>query len=186
MNSKNVSAHYVVSKSGEIVQILDPMKYTAWHTGRVSSDKYTNSFAIGVEVHYTVGEGFWTGYMFDAITYLAQMYPDCEVVTHREIAVPNGRKIDPSGFSDYWFDYWRANRTQPYSLYTTPHRSNVREKPSTSARVVTTLPEGSCVFSFDKDCVTGQAVRPSFDKWRYVLGLGFIYEPLLDKIQTLE
>lgn len=185
LQSHEVSAHYVVSKSGEIVQILDPQHFVAWHTGKTAEARHGNLYAIGVEVHYTQGEGPWTGYMWDAITEIARLYPNCEVVTHRGVAVPKGRKIDPSGVSDYWFDFWKANRNRAYSLYTTKYRTNVREKSTTDSPIVTTLPEGFTVFSYDNDVVNGQTLNGS-SSWRYVLGLGFIHEPLLSKIHTLE
>jgi N-acetyl-anhydromuramyl-L-alanine amidase AmpD len=186
IRSDKVGAHFVVSKSGEIVQILDPDKFTAWHAGATSNAKYGNTFAVGVEVHYTRGEGQWTGYMWDAITKLALEYKDCEPVTHRGVAIPVGRKIDPSGVSDYWFEYWKLNRFNKYMLMKTQTAVNVRERPSKTSPIVDTLKKDFAVFSFVNDRVEGQEISQGQRHWRYILGLGYIYEPLLVQIPPLE
>lgn len=96
VRSPNVSAHFFVSKVGEVFQILDPENYTAWHAGEVSKESYSNSFSIGVEVHFTPQELYWNGYMWAGLTSLVRAYPGLELVTHRQIARPLGRKVDPS------------------------------------------------------------------------------------------
>ena len=168
INSPDVSAHYIVSKSGQIVQILDPLNFMAWHTGKTTNlTKYGNPHAIGVEVHFTPGEGVWTGEMWDAITELARKYITLEKVTHRQIATPPGRKIDPSGITDDGFAYWKKNFHRPYSLYSSTNRVNLREQPSTKAKILATLEVNTKVYSINGDIVFGEEVNVS-NRWRYV------------------
>lgn len=182
INSPNVSAHYLVSKQGVIVQMLDPFRYTAWHAGNVSNVKYSNAHSVGVEVHYTPGEGVWTGEMWEAITHLARLYSALEVVTHRGIAVPKGRKIDPSGISDAEFAYWKLNLNRVVGIYRTNFRSNLREAPTTQSKIVATVPENSTLFSFVDDTVEGQAVTGT-NRWRKVNNGAFILESLITKVE---
>jgi N-acetyl-anhydromuramyl-L-alanine amidase AmpD len=186
LRSPDVSAHYLVSKRGEIVQMLDPLNYMAWHTGRTRDiTKYGNPHAIGVEVHFTPGEGFWTGEMWMGITEIARKFPLLERVTHRYIATPAGRKIDPSGVTDEFFAYWAKHFLRPFSIYKTMTRTNVRKNPTRNSQVITTLTEGTSVFSFNGDVVFGEEINGN-NRWRYVLGLGYIYEPLLSLYHTVE
>lgn len=112
-NSNKIAAHYLVGKDGRIVQFLDP-KYRAWHAGAVNDSRFNNNNSIGIEVHYTPGEGAWTSAMHSALTELVKQLdhtykiqsPDL-IETHRRVAIPKGRKIDPSGFIDPEFYVWR-------------------------------------------------------------------------------
>lgn len=109
-----ISAHYLVGKEGQITQFLDPSTMRAWHAGAVNDPRFNNNNSIGIECHYTPGEGSWTTAMHDALTYLVRMLatkhnittPDL-IDTHRRVAIPKGRKIDPSGFGDAEFYVWR-------------------------------------------------------------------------------
>src|SRR5688500_12378187 len=67
-NSPNVGAHYLVGKQGQVVRFLDPMIHRAWHAGAVNDSRFNNNNSIGIEVHYTPGEGSWTHAMYDALT----------------------------------------------------------------------------------------------------------------------
>lgn len=127
--TKKISAHFLVGKEGQITQFLDPLTQRAWHAGAVNDPRFNNNYSIGIEVHYTPGEGAWTKAMHDALTWLVQdlckkykiALPEL-VDTHRKVAVPKGRKIDPSGFGDAEFYVWRARlfevpKTLPYIKY---------------------------------------------------------------------
>jgi N-acetyl-anhydromuramyl-L-alanine amidase AmpD len=186
INSPDVSAHYIVSKTGTIVQILDPEKFMAWHTGKtVDMTKYGNPHAIGVEVHYSPSEGMWTGEMWDAITELARKYYELEKVTHRQIATPPGRKIDPSGVTDDGFTYWKKNFHRPYSIYAATTRLNVRQQPTKQAKILYTIDMNATVFSFNGDIVFGEEIEGN-NRWRYVNCIGYIYEPLLKNLKSVE
>lgn len=186
INSPDVSAHYLVGKNGDIVQMLDPVNYMAWHTGKTKDiTRYGNPHAIGVEVHFSPSEGIWTGEMWDAITELARKYIELEKVTHREIATPPGRKIDPSGITDEGFSYWKTNFQRPYSIYKANTRLNVRQQPSKSAKILATIDTNVTLFSFNGDIVFGDEID-GINRWRYVNCAGYVYEPLLTKSKSVE
>lgn len=179
INSLDVSSHYIVSKTGIIVQMLEPSRFMAWHTGSTEDVmKYGNPHAIGVEVHYTPGEGMWTGKMWEAITFLARKYEKLEKVTHRDIAVPKGRKIDPSGVTNESFAYWAVNYKSPYLMYTPKTKVNVREKPTTQSKILGTVNTDLPVFSFTADVTAGESVDGSTN-WRFVNCTGYILDTLL-------
>lgn len=116
--SPEVSAHFLVGKQGQILQILDP-QWIAWHVGAVNDPSCDNAHSIGIENHFTPGE-VWTDNMHTAlgelVLTLLRAYPSItKVVTHRSVAIFTkgakkgqlGRKIDPSGWSDRDFNAWR-------------------------------------------------------------------------------
>lgn len=121
-NSKDISAHYLIGKGGEIIQFLDPNHYIAYHAGCVKSMLWSNVYAIGIELHNTPAEGHITDAQMGSLDKLVRLLmqafhiPHYNIETHRNVAVfcknePNagklGRKIDPSGFSDNEFRLWR-------------------------------------------------------------------------------
>jgi hypothetical protein len=116
LGSDNIAAHYLIGKEGQITQILHPV-YRAWHAGAVNDSRFNNNNSIGIECHYTPGEGAWTTIMHQALTYLVQKlmhdYSIRLIETHRQIATPKGRKIDPSGFGDAEFYLWRSRLLMP-------------------------------------------------------------------------
>lgn len=160
--------------------MLDPSKFTAWHAGYTTATEYTNPYAIGVEVHYSPGEGNWTGYMWDAITGLARLHSSLELVTHRRVAYPSGRKKDPSGVTDETFAYWVKNYKSAYTLYKTNTKVNVRIGASRQTPILSVLPNDFCVFGFDSDVIHGESINGN-DRWVYAIGLGYIHSSLLTK-----
>lgn len=110
-NSNAVSADYLTGKQGQIVQFL-PSEYRSWHAG-VTIEGYYNSDSLGIETHFTPGEA-WSDKGTDALTWLVKKLmgdfsiPIVRVDTHRRVALPKGRKSDPSQFSDEQFYAWRA------------------------------------------------------------------------------
>jgi len=109
-NSPDVSAHYLIGKSGQIAEILPP-SWQAWHAG-VARSGYSNNQSIGIECHHAVGET-WPLAQIAALTWLTRMLMDTYTIplerieTHRAIALPAGRKVDPSDWSDSEFYAWR-------------------------------------------------------------------------------
>lgn len=126
--SPYISAHYLIGKAGQKIQFLDP-KLRAWHAGAVYDQLFNNNNSAGIEAHVTVGE-VWTTDQIDALSevclYLISTYGITSpglIQTHRHVARPNGRKIDPSGYpfnDDVWFNAWRA------SLFTTVRPKEIK------------------------------------------------------------
>jgi hypothetical protein len=115
-DSAAVGAHYLVGKRGEIIELLDPA-LRAWHAGMALA-AYLNSRSIGVEAHHALGEA-WTPAQRDALTWLCRdelmpryRIPTSRVDTHRAVALPKGRKVDPSDWADVEFYAWRDSLGQ--------------------------------------------------------------------------
>lgn len=110
--SPDVSAHFLVSKVGTIVQFLDPARFVAWHAGAAKTP-WLNAFSIGIELHISVGERPTTAQLDAAGVLCGDLMrrfsiPPALLETHRAIALPKGRKSDPEGFDDAAFAAWRA------------------------------------------------------------------------------
>jgi N-acetylmuramoyl-L-alanine amidase len=96
--SAKVSAHLVIAKTGDIWQLL-PFNIWGWHAGRSEYDGRgdVNGFSIGIE---NVGLGDeWPEAQIqanvDVIQALCQAYKIVDLVGHDEVAIPEGRKVDP-------------------------------------------------------------------------------------------
>jgi N-acetylmuramoyl-L-alanine amidase len=96
--SAKVSAHLVIAKSGLVWQLL-PFNVAGWHAGRSSygSRANVNGYSIGIE---NVGLGDdWPDAQIEAnigvIKALCAAYDIVNLVGHDEVAVPEGRKVDP-------------------------------------------------------------------------------------------
>lgn len=109
--SADVSAHYLISKRGVVVQFLDPYRWAAWHAGRALAP-YLNKYSIGIELHISVGE-HPTPEQLDAAAALCRVLRtnygilSGRIDTHRAVALPAGRKSDPEGWADSAFYAWR-------------------------------------------------------------------------------
>ena len=113
LNSANVSSHFLISKDGHITQYFDDIStYTAWHAGTVKDEKYSNDNSIGIECHYTPGETTYLPKMIESLTWLVQdlmkKYEIVDIETHRFVAFPDGRKVDPSFMTDTEFYMWKS------------------------------------------------------------------------------
>jgi N-acetylmuramoyl-L-alanine amidase len=105
-----VSAHYMVDRDGKIYQLVNDQK-RAWHAGKgelhgVPTD--VNSRSIGIEiVNDGSGKTPFTEAQMKAVTqltgYLKQQYdvPMKNIVGHKDVAVPKGRKTDPAPNFDW-------------------------------------------------------------------------------------
>lgn len=110
-DAPNASAHYLVGKLGQIVQIVPPT-YQAWHAG-AALPAFANSCSIGIELHVSVGEtptALQLAATADLVLWLVSIYPIRmeHIETHRAVARPVGRKSDPEGWPDDAFSAWRA------------------------------------------------------------------------------
>ncbi len=104
-----VSAHYVIDKAGTIVQCVSD-GCRAWHAGvsALAGRKDVNNFSLGIELvnkgddkdPYT-DQQYWA--LADLVSYLMVGYriPLDRVVGHRDVALPKGRKTDPSDNFDW-------------------------------------------------------------------------------------
>jgi N-acetylmuramoyl-L-alanine amidase len=100
-----VSAHYMVDRDGKIYQLVNDSK-RAWHAGKgelhgVPTD--VNGRSIGIElVNDGGGKTPYTDAQMKSLIqltgYLKQEYkvPMNNIVGHKDVAVPKGRKSDPS------------------------------------------------------------------------------------------
>ena len=139
LNSNSVGIQYLVGKAGQIVEELDPRVYRAWHAG-VCVPGWGNNDTTGIECHHAVGDT-WPPAQRDALTWLVkdhlQLDPT-QIDTHRAVALPRGRKVDPSDWDDAQFYAWRASLAelmyipQPARLasYVVTETVNVRQGPS--------------------------------------------------------
>ncbi|MDB5100235.1 MAG: ampD [Cyanobacteria bacterium RYN_339] len=99
-----VSAHFTVGKDGHIVQSVDEAQ-SAWHAGVSSFDgrANVNGFSIGIEM-CNVGDGAdpYTDDQYKAlgqlVAYILTNYNIkwARVTGHKDVALPKGRKDDPS------------------------------------------------------------------------------------------
>ena len=94
-----LSAHYLIERSGRVIELVHPDK-KAWHAGKSKyNDKQNcNNFSIGIEL---VGGDFidFTYSQYVSLNYLLKDlkkdYPIKNIVGHSDIATPKGRKKDP-------------------------------------------------------------------------------------------
>lgn len=105
-----VSAHYLVDRDGRIHQLVAD-ENRAWHAGRcalrgVVTDM--NSRSLGIEiVNDGTGKTPYTEQQYQAlealVPYLATTYgiPVENLVGHKDVAIPAGRKNDPSANFDF-------------------------------------------------------------------------------------
>lgn len=111
--STAISSHDLIGKQGQIVQFLDAGSYVAWHAG-VALAGFVNTYSIGIECHHSVGDT-WTSDQRAALTERVKHYierfgiAEHMIETHRKVALPAGRKVDPSDWPDADFYSWRAS-----------------------------------------------------------------------------
>jgi N-acetyl-anhydromuramyl-L-alanine amidase AmpD len=110
-----VSAHYLNGKDGRVAQWLSPV-FRAWHAGEsyYQGRSNWNNFSIGIENHHAIGDD-WPDAQIGGLTWLVRRLmriypiPKKNIVLHRWIALPAGRKTDPDDLSDAWWKTWIAN-----------------------------------------------------------------------------
>jgi N-acetylmuramoyl-L-alanine amidase len=95
-----VSAHYVISRNGNIVQMLNDY-LRAWHAGNANWGKTTdiNSSSIGIELDNNGNEPFSDSQIKSLLTLLSKLKKDYNIPTQNIIAhsdIAPSRKVDPS------------------------------------------------------------------------------------------
>ncbi|MBC8139735.1 MAG: N-acetylmuramoyl-L-alanine amidase [Fibrella sp.] len=110
-----VSAHFVVARDGKVTQMV-PVGKRAWHggTSRLGRRANVNDFSVGIEmVNRNDGLQPYTDRQYEAVAGIIRdlrtnrqySIPPERIVSHRAIALPQGRKSDPRGF-----DFSRLHR----------------------------------------------------------------------------
>ena len=136
--ASGVGAHYLVGRRGQIAEILPPLSWRAWHAGNALWH-WRNSVSIGIECHFTPGEA-WTDAGTAALTWLVRRLmgiyaiPTSRIATHRAVALPAGRKEDPSFWTDAQFGAWLSALSIPVApqlprYEVTAGAANVRSGP---------------------------------------------------------
>jgi N-acetylmuramoyl-L-alanine amidase len=104
-----VSSHYVVGKDGVIVQPVADDK-RAWHAGRSAykGQQDVNNFSLGIEmVNRGDGNDVYTEAQYESmaklVAWMMQTYriPLERITGHKDVALPRGRKVDPSANFDW-------------------------------------------------------------------------------------
>jgi N-acetyl-anhydromuramyl-L-alanine amidase AmpD len=122
-SSGAVSAHFLVSKDGRIVQFLDPALWAAWHAGSAQRT-YLNKYSIGIELHHSVSDPPYPVAQLDALAWLWSRLmrrftiPREDIETHGQIALPGPykRKTDPADWPHADFLAWRQQLPIPDAL----------------------------------------------------------------------
>jgi N-acetyl-anhydromuramyl-L-alanine amidase AmpD len=116
-DSPDVSAHYGIGPDGSVERILDPGLYVAWHAGisACAGRPNCNRWMLGVELFHRAGSGPIPPAALQSLTTLCRVlradWPalvPAYITTHRAVALPVGRKADPSDWDDAAFAEWRA------------------------------------------------------------------------------
>lgn len=113
--SSQVSSHYYITRAGLIYQLVDDARQ-AWHAGEsvLNGVWYCNGYSIGVELEHHDNAAPYPAAQMQALTWLAQhkiaeyAIPQYGVATHRQVAMPLGRKSDPTDWSDADFAAWAS------------------------------------------------------------------------------
>jgi hypothetical protein len=156
LNSPAVTSEYEVGAE-EIVEHLPPKEYYGFHAGNVRNQKFSNSRSIGIEVHYSPRDTKSIDprriyNLTELVEYLLAEYdltPD-DISLHRWEAIPKGRKVDPSFWTDAQFLEWRNTLSknekftilQEAFIYTTPTFETVAKHITSGPVVNGLLPVG--------------------------------------------
>lgn len=93
------SSHYLIGKDGQVAKILDE-SYASFHAGRTSDPKFNNSSSIGIDLVGFSKDGFTEQQVAALENLLVEIVKRRnidvnDIVGHKDVAVPRGRKIDP-------------------------------------------------------------------------------------------
>lgn len=111
-DKSDVSAHFVISPAGAVYQLVKKAD-RAWHAGEsfYAGRVDWNDFSIGIEISHKAGQTYPVP-QINALNQLCAMLlvnypiPRENVVKHAWIAVPAGRKTDPTDWTDAGFNKW--------------------------------------------------------------------------------
>jgi hypothetical protein len=196
--ASHVSAHYLISKQGDIVSLVDEGEQ-AFHAGVSFWRGRTNlnRYSIGIEIENLTGmKGFkgqdiYTGKSLDAVAWLVNDICDRRhipkdrqhIITHMEIA-PR-RKSDPAGLdmNDLMRRIGGQVVVETDAYYVVPQRANIRQGPGTSFPVATQALRGQKLFV---DAIVQGETLAGNNKWAHMArrlpeqwDMGFIHTNLL-------
>jgi N-acetylmuramoyl-L-alanine amidase len=101
-----VSAHFVVDRNGTVVQMV-PLTKRAWHAGvsELAGVPGVNDYSIGIEMtNLNDGKDPYPDAQYRAVAQIIErirehyIIPNDRIISHAEVALPPGRKVDPKGF----------------------------------------------------------------------------------------
>lgn len=198
--TKKVGAEYLVGED-EVTEFLDPALYYSWHAGEVSHERYANHNSIAVECHYSPSDdkpfsqkarSNLTALVKSLIARFDITDPSA-IETHRAVAIPHGRKSDPSWIDDADFYVWRNSLffTEQHSTYrVSSHVATIRTAPDRQHPValhifeIPNIRAGVIVKGTELKgkVVTGEPVQNN-NKWLWLEnGSGFVSLTALEKI----
>jgi N-acetylmuramoyl-L-alanine amidase len=107
--ASQVSAHYIVDRDGSLVRCV-PDDQRAWHAGvsRFQGVDNVNDFSVGIEIANR-GDNVepypepQLTTVIRLVSWLSRRYdiPVARITRHRDVALPPGRKVDPSDNFDF-------------------------------------------------------------------------------------
>ena len=116
---RSVSAHYLVARDGEIIQLVDE-RARAWHAGesKWGADTDLNSASLGIELDNNGSEPFPDAQIASLLRLLADIkerhhIPTANFLGHADVA-PR-RKTDPSGYFP-----WKTLADRGFGLWCEP------------------------------------------------------------------
>jgi hypothetical protein len=191
-DSPLVGIHDEIGHDGTLAEIL-PGHMVAWHSG-ATIPGFSNNQSYGIELHNAVSEQL-TPVQIATLTWRVKSLiaehgiPKNRIDTHRAVAVPPGRKTDPSDWTDASFYQWRDSLytdtpvPHPKTIYLrTTYRANLRTSPDIRVRptnVVKLLPAGD-VAGYDVVPTIGQPVGGDPHWFHRADQLGFVHASILE------
>ncbi len=148
-----VSAHLVISRTGEVTQMVDFNK-KAWHAGPSAHSGWRNlnNCSIGIEMVNTGKQGYPAEQLCaltDVITHLREEFSTIfAVVGHSEIDTETDEKLrkkDPGPL----FPWAKFRIKGPEVFEVIPARLNVRSSPSTGNTILGTVSAGDEIIVLD-------------------------------------
>jgi N-acetyl-anhydromuramyl-L-alanine amidase AmpD len=121
-----VSYHIYITKTGDVHQMIPDLQFRGWHAGSSGwggdSDLNDLSVGIGLESTNSFAEVYpapqWDAAMELVRSLMGELgVVPSNILTHREISIPKGRKIDPVAFPIDQFRMNAASRQIPIPLY---------------------------------------------------------------------
>lgn len=111
--SAKASAHYMISREGEIVQLVLDCN-VAWHAGvsELDGEKHVNNFSVGIELIGNTCEKPLTEAQWDAMVWLVKRLMEkygvdaSRVVDHRRVSPGRKVDLDPENFD--WLKFYEA------------------------------------------------------------------------------